>query len=165
MSTKKFKNRFNDTYESILKRYKKRVLFFIQKKWLSMGLVVASIVILVFFMNTTPTGMAVSYTHLLKENIILLMQHPIARRPISNLSDEEREKAFDLLNYLSTLSVDENYTLLDYIQMARLEYALGELEYQTTNDTEKVIRHFRTDVYKRQINVPTLNKNEYEYTI
>ena len=80
----------------------------------------------------------------LKENIILLMQHPIARRPISNLSDEEREKAFDLLNYLSTLSVDENYTLLDYIQMARLEYALGELEYQTTNDTEKVIRHFRT---------------------
>ena len=66
----------------------------------------------------------------LKENIILLMQHPIARRPISN--------------YLSTLSVDENYTLLDYIQMARLEYALGELEYKTTNDTEKVIRHFRT---------------------
>lgn len=50
----------------------------------------------------------------LKENIILVMQHPIARRPISNLSDEEREKAFDLLNYLSTLSVDENYTLLDY---------------------------------------------------
>ena len=80
----------------------------------------------------------------LKENIILVMQHPIARRPISNLSDEEREKAFDLLNYLSTLSVDENYTLLDYIQMARLEYALGELEYKTTNDTEKVIRHFRT---------------------
>ena len=62
----------------------------------------------------------------LKENIILLMQHPIARRPISNLSDEE------------------HYTLLDYIQMARLEYALGELEYKTTNDTEKVIRHFRT---------------------
>ena len=57
MSTKKFKNKFNDTYESILKRYKKRVLFFIQKKWLSMGLVVASIAILVFFMNTTPTGM------------------------------------------------------------------------------------------------------------
>ena len=50
-------NRFNDTYESILKRYKKRVLFFIQKKWLSMGLVVASIVLLMFFMNTTPTGM------------------------------------------------------------------------------------------------------------
>ena len=57
MSTDKFKNRFNDTYESILKRYKKCVLFFIQKKWLSMGLVVASIVLLMFFMNITPTGM------------------------------------------------------------------------------------------------------------
>mgnify|MGYP000593485644 CR=1 FL=1 len=61
----------------------------------------------------------------LKENIILVMQHPIARRPISNLSDEEREKAFDLLNYLSTLSVDENYTLYPIktdgeIDMARL---------------------------------------------
>ena len=86
----------------------------------------------------------------LKENIILLMQHPIARRPISNLSDEEREKAFDLLNYLSTLSVDENYTLLDYIQMARLEYALGDLEYKTTNDTEKVIRPFRTALQHRE---------------
>ena len=57
MSTNKFKNKFNDTYESILKRYKKCVLFFIQKKWLSMGLVVASIVLLMFFMNITPTGM------------------------------------------------------------------------------------------------------------
>lgn len=94
----------------------------------------------------------------LKENIILLMQHPIARRPISNLSDEEREKAFDLLNYLSTLSVDENYTLLDYIQMARLEYALGELEYKTTNDTEKVIRHFRTALQH-------LEKGEFDLSI
>ena len=57
MSTKKFKNRFNDTYESILKRYKKRVLFFIQKKWLSGGIVVGSIVLLMVFMNITPTGM------------------------------------------------------------------------------------------------------------
>lgn len=63
----------------------------------------------------------------LKENIILLMQHPIARRPISNLSDEEREKASDLLNYLSTLSVDENYTLLDYIQWHVLNMHLENL--------------------------------------
>ena len=48
---------FNAAYDSILKKYKKRVLFFIQKKWLSMGLVVISIVLLIFFMNTTPTGM------------------------------------------------------------------------------------------------------------
>ena len=53
----RFHTSFNAAYDSILKRYKKRVLFFIQKKWLSMGLVVLSIVLLIFFMNTTPTGM------------------------------------------------------------------------------------------------------------
>ena len=36
--------------------YKKRVVFFIHKKWLSFGLVAASIVLLMFFMKTTPTG-------------------------------------------------------------------------------------------------------------
>ena len=62
----RFHTSFNAAYDSILKRYKKRVLFFIQKKWLSMGLVVLSIVLLIFFMNTTPTGMVpVSYTHLM----------------------------------------------------------------------------------------------------
>ena len=54
----RFHTSFNAAYDSILKKYKKRVLFFIQKKWLSMGLVVISIVLLIFFMNTTPTGMA-----------------------------------------------------------------------------------------------------------
>lgn len=97
----------------------------------------------------------------LKENIILLMQHPIARRPISNLSDEEREKASYLLKYLSTLSVDENYTLLDYLQMARLEYALGELEYRTTNDAEKVIRHFRTALQHLEKGGFDLNINKW----
>ena len=53
----RFHTSFNTAYDSILKKYKKRVLFFIQKKWLSMGLVVISIVLLIFFMNTTPTGM------------------------------------------------------------------------------------------------------------
>ena len=48
---------FNAAYDSLLKKYKKRVVFFIHKKWLSLGLVGASIVLLVFFMNTTPTGM------------------------------------------------------------------------------------------------------------
>ena len=53
----RFHTSFNTAYDSILKKYKKRVLFFIQKKWLSMGLVVISIVLLIFFMNTTPTCM------------------------------------------------------------------------------------------------------------
>ena len=53
----RFHASFNAAYDSILKRYKKRVLFFIQKKWLSLGLVAISIVLLIFFMGTTPTGM------------------------------------------------------------------------------------------------------------
>ena len=57
MTTDKFKKAFNSTYESILNRYKKNVLFFIQKSVLSFGLVVVAIALLIFFMNTTPTGM------------------------------------------------------------------------------------------------------------
>ncbi|MEE1232668.1 MAG: efflux RND transporter permease subunit [Phocaeicola sp.] len=53
----RFHTSFNAAYDSLLKSYKKRVVFFIHKKWLSFGLVVASIVLLMFFMKTTPTGM------------------------------------------------------------------------------------------------------------
>ena len=53
----RFHTSFNAAYDVILKRYKKRVVFFIHKKWLSFGLVGASIVLLVFLMNVTPTGM------------------------------------------------------------------------------------------------------------
>ena len=53
----RFHTSFNAAYDSVLKRYKKRVVFFIHKKWLSFGLVAGSIVLLVFFMKVTPTGM------------------------------------------------------------------------------------------------------------
>ena len=53
----RFHASFNAAYDSLLKSYKKRVVFFIHKKWLSFGLVAASIVLLMFFMKTTPTGM------------------------------------------------------------------------------------------------------------
>ena len=53
----RFHTSFNAAYDSLLKSYKKRVVFFIHKKWLSMGLVAASIVLLMFFMKITPTGM------------------------------------------------------------------------------------------------------------
>ncbi|MDD6748812.1 MAG: efflux RND transporter permease subunit, partial [bacterium] len=54
---KRFHTAFNAAYDNLLKKYKKHVLFFIQKRVLSACIVVASIVLLVFFMNTTPTGM------------------------------------------------------------------------------------------------------------
>ncbi|WP_300727443.1 efflux RND transporter permease subunit [uncultured Bacteroides sp.] len=57
MTTDKFKKSFNKSYDSLLAKYKKSVVFFIHKRWLSFGLVVGSIVLLVFFMKITPTGM------------------------------------------------------------------------------------------------------------
>lgn len=48
---------FNAFYDSVLQRYKKRVLKVIQRPWLTGGAVVVSIVLLVFLMNVTPTGM------------------------------------------------------------------------------------------------------------
>ena len=53
----RFHTGFNVAYDKMLKKYKNNVLFFIQKKWLSFGLVVGSIVLLIFFMKITPTGM------------------------------------------------------------------------------------------------------------
>ena len=53
----RFHTSFNVAYDSLLKSYKKRVLFFIQKKWLAFGTVAASIALLIFFMQVTPTGM------------------------------------------------------------------------------------------------------------
>ncbi len=53
----RFHTSFNAAYDSVLKRYKKRVVFFIHKKWLSFGLVVGAIVLLMLLMKTTPTGM------------------------------------------------------------------------------------------------------------
>lgn len=53
----RFHTAFNAAYDNVLKSYKKRVLFFIQKKWLTFGMVAGSIVLLIFFMQTTPTAM------------------------------------------------------------------------------------------------------------
>ena len=53
----RFHTAFNTHYDNIVKKYKKHVLFFIQKKWLSAGIVTASVVLLIVFMNITPTGM------------------------------------------------------------------------------------------------------------
>ncbi len=53
----RFHTSFNTAYNSLLGSYKKRVLFFIQKKVLSFGIVIASIVLMIIFMQATPTGM------------------------------------------------------------------------------------------------------------
>lgn len=76
-----------------------------------------------------------------KECVIRLMQHPIMSKPISFLSDSECLQAYDLIKQLIDLSVNEEYTQLDYIQMARLKY--GELAYQLNTDNGTTILHYK----------------------
>ncbi len=60
LTTKKFHNAFNKTFDNLLKGYKKNVLRFIQRPYLSLGLVGAGIALLVWLMNITPTAMVPS---------------------------------------------------------------------------------------------------------
>ena len=46
----------------------------------------------------------------------------LLQSPLSELSEEEKGIAYNLLNRLVDGAVDENYTMLDYMQMARLYY-------------------------------------------
>lgn len=48
---------FNTHYSSLEQSYKKRVVWFVHKKWASFGLVGLTIVGLIYFMQTTPSGM------------------------------------------------------------------------------------------------------------
>lgn len=53
----RFHTAFNTAYDITLKKYKKGVMLFIKRKWLAYGGAIASIIILVFLMNITPSGM------------------------------------------------------------------------------------------------------------
>lgn len=57
LTTKKFQDAFNHTFEKAIKKYKNYVLKFIQRPYLSLGMVAASIAVLVWLMNVTPTAM------------------------------------------------------------------------------------------------------------
>lgn len=52
----RFYTAFNVAFETMTKKYQKTTNFFIKRKWVSGGLIVAFIAILVFLMKTTPTG-------------------------------------------------------------------------------------------------------------
>lgn len=79
-----------------------------------------------------------------KECVILLMQHPIMNKPISALSDSECCQAYELIKRLIDFSVNEGYTLLDYIQMARLKFHLGELAYRLNDVRENIVVLYRS---------------------
>ena len=53
----RFHTSFNTAYDIVLKKYKRQTSFFINHKWLSMGTVIASVIVLFFLMKSTPTGL------------------------------------------------------------------------------------------------------------
>ena len=52
--------------------------------------------------------------------VVQLVQHPVMHKPLSDLTYTECELAYALIRELIDLSTEGDYTLLDYIQMARL---------------------------------------------
>ncbi len=62
-------------------------------------------------------------------------------KPLSDLTYTECELAYALISELIDLSTEGDYTLLDYIQMARLEYYLGEL-FRRSTVVEETALHY-----------------------
>ena len=63
-------------------------------------------------------------------------------KPLSDLTYTECELAYALIRELIDLSIEGDYTLLDYIQMARLEYYLGELSCKISCSREETALHY-----------------------
>lgn len=74
--------------------------------------------------------------------IIQLSQHPVVNKSFSDLTCTECELAYALIRELIDLSIEGDYTLLDYIQMARLEYYLGELSCKISCSREETALHY-----------------------
>ena len=53
----RFRKAFNAAFDSVIKKYKHGVLFFIKRKWLAWSLLACSIVLLIVLMNTTKSSL------------------------------------------------------------------------------------------------------------
>ena len=53
----RFRKAFNTAFEAVVEKYKKILLLFIKRRWLGWSLLALSVVLLVFLMNTTKTGL------------------------------------------------------------------------------------------------------------
>ena len=60
LATDRFKDTFNHFFDNMVKKYKKAVLKFIQRPFLSLGIVLVSIVGMIYLMNITPTALVPS---------------------------------------------------------------------------------------------------------
>lgn len=75
--------------------------------------------------------------------VIQLMQHPAMHKSLDELGYDELLCGYDLARTVSDYLQDEEYTLLDYIQMARIEFFLGKLGYNVFEEDEVVVSHFQ----------------------
>lgn len=78
-----------------------------------------------------------------KEAIILLMHHPIMHTPIEEIPDMLQRQAYDLLMCINDHSTLEEYSLIDYIQMARIEFAMGELANALDFEDGRIVAHYQ----------------------
>ena len=53
----RFRKAFNAAFNVVVEKYKNIVLFFIKRRWLTWSLLVCSIILLAFLMNTTKTSL------------------------------------------------------------------------------------------------------------
>lgn len=85
--------------------------------------------------------------------VVQLVQHPVMHKPLSDLTYTECELAYALIRELIDLSTEGDYTLLDYIQMARLEYYLGKLSCKISCSREETALHYAgaSSVRKRRL--------------
>ena len=99
--------------------------------------------------------------------VVQLVQHPVMHKPLSDLTYTECELAYALIRELIDLSTEGDYTLLDYIQMARLEYYLGELSCKINCSREETALHYAGALHLLEkggfdLNIKKLNLSAYE---
>lgn len=80
----------------------------------------------------------------LKEIVILLAQHPISRESLEQMETGDIRKAYDLLQDLTNLIDDDEYSQYDYMQMARVYFNLAELNISLYGDYEHCISFYQT---------------------
>lgn len=78
-----------------------------------------------------------------KEAIIQLMQDPAMHKPVDELSYDELQRGYDLACTVDDFLLDEEYTLLDYVQMARMQLFLGKMGYNLFEKEDVVVSHFQ----------------------
>lgn len=77
------------------------------------------------------------------KTVVLLEEHPIMQKSISELDVDEQESAYFLLDQLAQYVVEGKFTQIDYFQMARIFYNLGELANILSYNSKVICSHYQ----------------------